>query len=333
MPDASDSLPADDAHELRGLRILITGGAGFIGTKVAERLVADNEIVILDNFSRNSLAGSSIESHANLRVVVGDVLDERVVKEATGGADLVIHCAGIAGIDTVVGRPVQTMLVNMIGSANVLAAAAEHQVRRTICFSTSEVFGSRAFGSRETDLSMIGAAGEARWTYAVSKLAEEHLGLAYHRQQGLPVTILRPFNVYGPGQVGEGAVRNFVTSAVQDEPIEIHGDGSQIRAWCYIDDMVDAVLLAAADPRAVGEAFNIGNRRSAETILGLANTVLRVLESQSVITYMPSPSADIELRIPSVEKAKELLGFEARIDLEEGIRRTADHFRSALKSN
>ena len=158
MPDVSDSQPADG---VRGLRVLITGGAGFIGTKVAERLVDDNEVVILDNFSRNSLVGnSSIENHSNLRVVVGDVLDEQVVGESTEAADLVIHCAGIAGIDTVVGRPIQTMLVNMFGSANVLAAAAKHDVRRTICFSTSEVFGSRAFGSRETDLSVIGAAGE-----------------------------------------------------------------------------------------------------------------------------------------------------------------------------
>ena len=137
------------------------------------------------------------------------------------------------------------------------------------------------------------------------------------------MTILRPFNVYGPGQVGEGAVRNFVINAIQNEPIEIHGDGSQIRAWCYIDDMVDAVLLAAADPRAIGEAFNIGNRRSAETILGLANTVLRVCESQSVIKYLPSPSADIELRIPSVEKAKVCSDSRRRSTSRRGSRRTA----------
>jgi uncharacterized protein YbjT (DUF2867 family) len=115
MPDAPDSQPADGGPSLRGLRVLITGGAGFIGTKVAQRLVDDNEVVILDNLSRNSLAGTSIEDHPNLRLIVGDVLDERVVKESTGGADLVIHCAGIAGIDTVVGRPVQTMLVNKRG--------------------------------------------------------------------------------------------------------------------------------------------------------------------------------------------------------------------------
>jgi UDP-glucose 4-epimerase len=311
-----------------GKRAVITGGAGFIGTKIAERLVADNEVVVVDNLSRNSLSGSTIADHLNLRLVVGDVLDEAFITAAIEGADLLIHCAGIAGIDTVVKQPVQTMLVNMVGSANVLAAAAKHKVGRTICFSTSEVFGSRAFGSTETDLSVIGAAGEARWTYAVSKLAEEHLALAYHRQEGLHTTVLRPFNVYGPGQVGEGAVRNFVRWAIANQPIEIHGDGAQIRAWCYIDDMVDAVLLAASDPRAVGEAFNIGNRRSVETILGLANTVVRVLDSRSEIVFLAAPSADIELRIPSVDKARQLLNFEARVDLQEGIRRTAEYFRS-----
>jgi UDP-glucose 4-epimerase len=321
---------AQQADQVSDRRIVITGGAGFIGTKVAERLVDRNDVVIFDNLSRNSLAGSPIEQHANLRLIVGDVLDSSRVSEVVAGADLIVHCAGIAGIDTVVQQPVRTMLVNMVGSANVLAAAAERNVTRTICFSTSEVFGSRAFGSTETDLSVIGVAGEARWTYAVSKLSEEHLALAYHRQQGLGVTVLRPFNVYGPGQVGEGAVRNFVQWAIKDDPIEIHGDGAQIRAWCYIDDMVDAVLLAASDPRANGEAFNIGNRRSIETILGLANTVLRVLGSHSEITFLPAPSADVELRIPSVEKAKQLLGFEAKVDLEEGIRRTADHFRAAM---
>jgi UDP-glucose 4-epimerase len=319
------------ADQLSGKRIVITGGAGFIGTKVAERLVEHSDVVVFDNLSRNSLAGSQIEDHPNLKLVVGDVLDAKAVGAAVAGADLVIHCAGIAGIDTVVKQPVRTMLVNMVGSANVLAAAADRNVTRTICFSTSEVFGSRAFGSTETDLSVIGVAGEARWTYAVSKLAEEHLALAYHRQHGLGVTVLRPFNVYGPGQVGEGAVRNFVEWAIRDQPIEIHGDGTQIRAWCYIDDMVDGLLLAATDQRAIGEAFNIGNRRSAETILGLANTVVRVLASNSPITFLPAPSADVELRIPSVDKAKQILGFEAKVDLEEGIRRTAEHYRAAME--
>ena len=145
--------------------------------------------------------------------------------------------------------PVTTMRVNMIGSANVLEAAAMlDSCERVVCFSTSEVFGQHAFRSSEADSTVMGQVGEARWTYAVSKLAEEHLAIAYHAELGLPVTVVRPFNVYGPGQVGEGAMRIFIERAVENLPIEIHGDGTQIRAWCYVDDMVRGVLIALTHP-------------------------------------------------------------------------------------
>jgi UDP-glucose 4-epimerase len=248
------------------------------------------------------------------------------------GSTLVIHCAAIAGIDTVIKSPTQTMQVNMVGSANVLAAAAAlERCERVVCFSTSEVFGSQAFRSSEMDTTHIGRVGEARWTYAVSKLAEEHLAIAYYHEKGLPTTVLRPFNVYGPGQVGEGAIRTFVMRAVNDEPIEIHGDGTQIRAWCYVDDMVKGVLLAMEHPKAVGESFNIGNQRAVVTIYGLANAVVRVLNSSSVIRFIRKDYADVELRVPSTGKAKEMLGFEAKIDLEEGIRRTGTYYQKLKK--
>jgi UDP-glucose 4-epimerase len=169
----------------------------------------------------------------------------------------------------------------------------------------------------------MGQVGEARWTYAVSKLAEEHLAIAYYQQQWLPTTVVRPFNVYGPGQVGEGALRTFIQRAVANQPIEIHGDGTQIRAWCFVDDMVEGVLLAMTHPKAVGESFNIGNQRAVTTIYGLASTVVRVLNSTSSISFIRKDYADVELRIPSVGKARQLLGFEAKVDLEEGIRKTA----------
>jgi UDP-glucose 4-epimerase len=173
----------------------------------------------------------------------------------------------------------------------------------------------------------MGTVGEARWTYAVSKLAEEHLAIAYHSEKWLPTTVLRPFNVYGPGQVGEGALRNFIQRALRDELIEIHGDGTQIRAWCYIDDMIDGLLLAMSHPKAIGESFNIGNQRAVTTIYGLASTVLRVLGSKSKIQFTRKDYVDVELRVPAVVKSRELLGFEAKIDLEEGIARTADFYR------
>lgn len=315
---------------IEGKRIVITGGAGFIGSMLAGRLVAANRVVVYDNLVRNALKDRPFATHPNLELVQGDVLDPAGLRAAMRGADAVVHCAAIAGIDTVIKSPVTTMRVNMLGSANVLeAAAALERCDRVVCFSTSEVFGQQAFRSRETDNTVMGQVGEARWTYAVSKLAEEHLAIAYHQEVGLPTTVVRPFNVYGPGQVGEGALRTFVQRALRHEPIEIHGDGTQIRAWCYVDDMVDGVMLALTHPRAVGESFNIGNQRAVTTIYGLANTVVRVLASRSPIQFTRRDYVDVELRVPAVRKARELLGFEAKVDLEDGICRTAEYYAGA----
>jgi UDP-glucose 4-epimerase len=310
-------------------RIFITGGAGFIGSTLIGRLVENNKIVAFDNLSRNSLKDKEYHTHPNLTLIQGDVLDAVSLRRAMQGADIVVHCAAIAGIDTVIKSPVTTMRVNMVGSANVLdAAAGLDHCERVVCFSTSEVFGTEAFRSREGDRTVVGGVGEARWTYAVSKLAEEHLAIAYFKERGLPATVLRPFNVYGPGQVGEGALRAFVMRAVKNEPLEIHGDGTQIRAWCYVDDMVDGVLLAMVHPKAVGESLNIGNQQAVVTIYGLANTVVRVLGSRSPIRFTRKEYVDVELRVPSVVKARELMGFEARVDLEEGIRRTGAFWKN-----
>jgi UDP-glucose 4-epimerase len=219
----------------------------------------------------------------------------------------------------------------MVGSANVLEAAAKlPRLDRVVCFSTSEVFGDHAFLSGESSKTVVGRVGEARWTYAVGKLAEEHLAIAYYEEKWIPTVVVRPFNVYGPGQVGTSAMRTFIMRALKDETIEIHGDGTQIRAWCYIDDMVDGLLLAMAHPRAVGQSFNIGNSRTVVTIAGLANTIVRVLGSKSKLVYTRKDYADVELRIPLVKKAKELLGFEAKVDLEDGIRRAAEFYRTQI---
>lgn len=309
----------------------ITGGAGFIANTLMQRLVDDNRIVVYDNFSRDTLSGSDLNGHPNIKVVRGDVLDYAALKEAMKGADTVIHAAGVAGIDTVIKNPVRTMEVNMIGTANVLKAASENDIPdRVLDFSTSEVFGSMAFRSSETDETVAGSAGEARWTYAVSKLAGEHLAKAYHSQHGLPVVTVRPFNVYGPGQTGEGAIQTFIKRALKEEPIRIDGDGNQIRAWCYVDDFVDCIMLCLEASEAIGESFNIGNARAVITILGLAQLVCRVLNSKSEIVFEPPLSADIAIRIPSVEKAHEILGFKSKVDLEEGVARTADWIEKNL---
>ena len=312
---------------IEGKKIFITGGAGFIANKIIAETIELNKITVYDNFNRDTLSSSQYAKHQNLTVVNGDVLDIRKLTESMDGSDIVIHAAGIAGIDTVVKKPTRTMLVNMVGTANALQAAVENNVAdRFIDFSTSEVFGSMAFKSEENDSTVAGSVGEARWTYAVSKLAGEHLAHAFYREYRLPIVTVRPFNVYGPGQTGEGALQIFIKKALKNETIHIDGDGNQIRAWCFVDDFVTCIMRCLDVPEAIGESFNIGNARAVITILGLAQTVCRVLGSKSEIVFDPPLSADIALRIPSTKKAEELLGFKAAVDLDEGIGKTADWF-------
>ena len=316
---------------IEGKSIFVTGGAGFIGCTLIERLIAGNRVTAYDNLARNTLQSRpDLLAHPNFRLVEGDVLDADRLAAEMAGHDTVVHAAGIAGIDTVIKSPVRTMRVNMIGTANALEAARLAGIKdRIIDFSTSEVFGGMAYRSTETDQTVAGSAGEARWVYAVSKLAGEHLAKAYHAEFGLPVVTVRPFNIYGPGQTGEGAIQIFIKRALLDEDIHVYGDGTQIRAWCYVDDFVDCLMRCLENPAAIGESFNIGNARAIITTLGLAQMVCRVLNSKSKVLFKPALSADIALRIPSVDKAEEILGFKAAVDLEEGIIRTADSFRNA----
>jgi nucleoside-diphosphate-sugar epimerase len=311
-----------------GKTILLTGGSGFIGTALARRLLPHNEVVVLDNGFRDALTVSEISGHPRLRVLRGDVVEPGTVRRAIRGCQVVVHLAAIAGVDTVLRMPVTTMKVTLIGTLNVLeAAVAEGGVERFVDFSTSEVFGAYAYKVREGDATVLGAVGEARWTYAVSKLATEHLAHNYHLQYGLPALSIRPFNVYGPGQVGEGAIHRFIVRALRGEDLEIHNDGAQIRAWCYVDDLVEAVSLSLEKAEAVGHAFNVGNPRSVCTIYDLAQRVARLSGSSSRLQPVAWPFTDVELRVPDIDKARKLLGYEPRVDLEEGLKRTIDWYR------
>jgi nucleoside-diphosphate-sugar epimerase len=310
-------------------RIFITGGAGFIGTTLARRLVDANEILALDNLHRDALSGTELAEHPNFRFHQADVLDADAVSELASGATHIVHCAAIAGVDTVLESPVRTMRVNLIGTYNALEAAVATQdtLERFLDFSTSEVFGTHAFRVSEGQVSTIGSVGEARWTYAVSKLAGEHMAHAYHDELRLPTVTVHPFNVYGPGQIGGGAIRAFIEAALAERELVIHGDGSQIRAWCYVDDMVDACLLCLERPEAVGQTFNVGNPRSTVTIWDLAQRIKRLTGCPGEIVFQPLHYADVELRIPNVEKARELLGFEPRVELDDGLAQTIAWYR------
>jgi nucleoside-diphosphate-sugar epimerase len=308
---------------------VLTGGAGFIGTTLTRRLIDDNEIVIYDNLHRDAMGGTELSDHPNLTFIQGDVLDAELVGKTAKGATHIVHLAAIAGVDTVLESPVRTMRVNMIGTYNVLEAAHAtiDSLERLVDFSTSEVFGRHAYKVEEVHETAQGSVGEARWTYAVSKLAGEHLAHAYHDEFGLPTVSVRPFNVYGPGQIGGGAIRAFIETVLAGEDLTIHGDGSQVRAWCYVDDMVDALLLVLQRPEAAGEVFNIGNERSVLTILELAEQVRQLMGADVEINFRPLHYTDVEMRIPNVDKARKLLGWEPQVDLEEGLSRTIAWYR------
>ncbi len=316
---------------LKGAQVLITGGAGFIGTALTARLAEENQVRVLDVLRRNALSEAGLDRHPNVQLVVGDVRDMDAVKRAVSGCDYIVHMASIAGVDTVLKNPVLTMEVSLEGTMNVLRAAQEAgAMKRVIDFSTSEVFGSYAFRVREADVTSLGAVGEARWTYAVSKLATEHLAHNYYKQFQLPTVSIRPFNIFGPRQVGEGAIHAFVVRALRGEPIHVHNEGDQIRSWCYIDDIVDAILLSLENDAAVGESFNIGNPRSTVTIYQLAKLIVRLVGSRSEVKFVPWDFPDVELRIPDIKKAESLLGFRPKIELEEGLLATIAWYRRKL---
>ncbi|MGA7269491.1 MAG: NAD-dependent epimerase/dehydratase family protein [Acidimicrobiia bacterium] len=316
---------------LEDLRILITGGAGFIGSHLAERLLDDNDVTIFDNFSRDALTSTDVLHHRRLELIEGDILDIDAVTRAVEGQDVIFHCAAIAGIDTVGKKPVTTLKVNILGSVNVLDAASESPaVERIVCFSTSEVYGRHAREASEEADARVGPPGEPRWTYAAGKLAEEHLAAAYHVERGLPTVVLRPFNVYGPRQVGEGAIRSFILKALTGEPLEIRGAGDAVRAWTYISDMVDGACAAASRDEAIGNHFNIGNPNEPVTVSMLARQIVELTSSPSEIVHLPASSIDVVERAPDLSKSRRLLGFEPRVDLADGIRLTIKAMQESL---
>jgi len=319
---------------IKNKRILLTGGGGFIGSKLTEMLCPDNKILIYDNFVRDSLKYKKVNKK-NIKIIKGDILDYDLIRSVCEDfkPQIALHLAAIAGVDTVILNPVKTMEVNITGTFNVMRALRKYssQLERVISLSTSEVLGAYAYKSTEKSNTNFAPVGEARWTYSISKVAGEHLINSYYKEYGYPTVSIRPFNIYGPGQIGEGAIHTFIKNAVKNKKIEIHGEGDQIRSWCYIDDMADGIMKCITNKKAVGEIFNIGNPKGTITVSSLAEKIVLLCKTKSKIVYIPKNYVDVELRIPSIEKAERILGFKPKIDLNTGIRKTFEWYSKILK--
>jgi UDP-glucose 4-epimerase len=314
--------------KLKGKRIFITGGGGFIGSHICERLIETNRITVYDSGVRDALRYTELVRHPHLTLVRGDILDKASLARSARDAEIIIHLAAIAGVSNYYQRPVETMQTNFVGTSHVLEVAREISPELFVNFSTSEVYGPLASGVRECNSTTQGEVKVSRWTYSVSKLAGEHLCFAYQREFSLPVVSIRPFNIYGPRQVGEGAVQIFVPLALRNEPITIHNDGQQIRSWCFIDDLVDGVIECLVRREAVGEVFNLGNPWETVTVLTLAESIVRLCGSRSEIAAAPyQPDGDVRLRIPNIDKAEAALGFRPAVSLDAGLSRTVDWYR------
>lgn len=306
---------------IKDKKILITGGGGFIGASLAQRLVQDNQVTLLDRyFKDNAFSFTDLARHKNIRLVEGDILDAAALTEVVAGTQIVVHMAAMVGVQEVISNALDTLEVNYTGTSNLLKAVAKNpDGERAVCFSTSEIFGPSAFRVAENADSALASVQDVRWCYCVSKLAAEQLAFSYHRQQGLPVVVIRPFNIYGAGRVGDHVVLRFILRALKNEDLEVYGDGTQIRAWCYIDDFCDALLKSMEAEGAIGQAFNIGNPLNTVTVYALAQEVVRLCDSKSSIVFKEPGFADVDIRVPNIDKAREILGFNPKVSLEQGL--------------
>ncbi len=322
------------ASKLSGHRILLTGGAGFLASHLADALVDKNELVLFDTgFERRPLSYSHAAGHKNVRTVTGNILDAKAVRQAAEGCDTVVHMAAVVGVKRVHEMPKLTIETNFMGTRNVLEAVTKPaQMHRFVYFSTSEVFGGMSFRVDENQAASVGRVNDARWSYSAAKLAGEHLTFAYFREDKLPAVIVRPFNVFGPWRTGDHAMLQFAVRALRGLPIEVHGDGSQIRSWCYVDDFTDGVVRCLEVDAAVGNDFNIGNPRNTCTILDLAQRIVATVGSKSEVRYSDPGFSDIDLRVPRLTKARTILGYEPTWDLLRSLEETCRWYRENLSA-
>jgi len=315
---------------------LITGGAGFIGSHLAERLLEDgHEVMVLDNLSTGSIDNiAHLKSAPGFSYAIDSVTNEPLLAEMIDRSDVVFHLAAAVGVKLIVEQPVHTLETNVHGTEVVLKHANKKK-KLVFIASTSEVYGKSVDVPfrEEADL-VLGPTAKHRWAYACSKLIDEFLALAYWKERKLPVVIVRLFNTVGPRQTGQyGMVLpTFVRQALASQPITVFGDGTQSRSFTYVGDVVDALVRLAGEPRAVGDVFNIGST-SEVTIQDLAERVKKMTKSASVIVNVPYDVAyeagfeDMPRRVPDITKIQSLVGFAPKLGLEDIIRSVVEHVR------
>ena len=326
---------------------LITGGAGFIGSHLAEYLLSkDQQVTIIDDLSTGSFANvEHLQADPRFRFAIDKINDEVVMDRLVSECEVVYHLAAAVGVKLIVEDPVHTIETNILGTHEVLKLASRYR-KKTLIASTSEIHGKSEdvpFGEDADRL--LGPVSKARWSYSSSKAIDEFLGLAYHRQKGLPVVIFRLFNTVGPRQTGQYGmvVPRFVRQALSGQPITVYGDGQQQRCFCNVNDSVRAIAGLAEAPAAVGQVFNIGTTEEV-SILELARRVLAVADPGGAegdddrIVFVPYEDAyesgfeDMMRRVPDTGRIKDAIGWEAEIALDETLGEVVAHIRAELES-
>jgi len=308
------------------MRVFITGGAGFIGSHLADHYVnAGHTVTLLDNFSTGSKSNIA-HLDGKVTTIDGDIRNIELIDQLTKDSDLVLHMAAALGVNTILELPLESMSTNITGSEVVLNAAAKYN-KRIIIASTSEIYGKNPKQPlTETDDRVVGAPQKIRWTYSDAKAIEEAMAFALHQEKKLPVTTVRLFNTVGPRQTGRYGmvVPRFVDAALKNEPITIYGDGDQSRVFCHVDDAVQAIAHIAKTESTIGDVYNVGGTGEV-TIKQLAEKVIALTGSQSTITYTPYSDAypagfeDIQRRVPDTSKIESAIGWTAGKDLNQII--------------
>jgi UDP-glucose 4-epimerase len=321
------------------MKALITGGAGFIGSHLAERLLqCGHDVGVIDNLSTGSIENiSHLKSDSRFSYVIDSIDNESLLAEWIDRSDVVFHLAAAVGVKLIVERPVHTIETNVHGTEVVLKHANKKK-KLVVIASTSEVYGKSAdVPFREGADLVLGATVKHRWAYACSKALDEFLALAYWKERKLPIVIVRLFNTVGPRQTSQyGMVLpTFVRQALGGQPLTVFGDGRQSRSFTYVGDVVEALIALASEPRAVGEVFNIGNTTEV-TIRDLAERVKKLSKSDSVIHYVPYDQAyeagfeDMPRRVPDISKIRALIGFQPRLELDDIIRSVIEYTRAGV---